>query len=157
MLKQIILQELEHWRHDKPSLDVSGLQIDLQTLILKQRKLGWKNFLEGLLVKDWAVLQKKYKPSSFSFTKSRGWVEKLIKINWILLHQLWIRRNQKLHKTQVILDREGHKELVIAIEKEWKIGLHQLPIREFAYLFQLQWSKLKTRTTDYLKSWFVKV
>ena len=35
--------------------------------------------------------------------------------------------------------------------------MHQLPIREFAYLFQIKWSKLKTNTTQYLKSWFVKI
>ena len=83
--------------------------------------------------------------------------KKLLRLNWILLQEVWNHRNDKLHNTQTILDREGHKELLNAIENEWKIGLHQLPIREFAYLFQIKWAYLQGRTTSYLKLWFAKV
>ena len=157
ILRNIILTELYHWRRGITPPEIQSLTRDLQTVIMKQRRLGWKNFLEGLVVTDWAVLQRKYKPSSFGFAKSRAWVKKLIKVNWTLLHQIWTRRNSKLHETQTIHDREGHKDLLRAIEQEWKIGLHQLPIREFAYLFQIKWTTLQLRTTEYLKAWFVKV
>lgn len=126
-------------------------------MILKQQQLGWKSFSEGILLKDWAIVQHQYKSTTYGYRKSRTWVKILVKLNWILLQQIRMDWNEKLHHIQNICDREGHNELLIAIEQEWSIGLHQLPIREFEYLFQTKWSKLKTKSTAYLKSWFVKV
>ena len=47
--------------------------------------------------------------------------------------------------------------MIEAVTKEWKNGPHQLPIQEFAYLFQMKWTTLKNSSTVDLKSWFAKV
>ena len=157
LVRNVIETELHYWRNQLHPPDITVLPLDLQKTITQQRKLGWKNFLEGILTKEWASIQRRYKPSTYGYSKSRIWIKKLIKLNWIFLQQIWTDRNDKLHNTQTVLDREGHQELLRAIEQEWKIGLHRLPIREFAYLFQIKWKQLQQKSTSYLKSWFVKV
>ena len=157
MLRNIIITELSCWRDNKPFPTTTSLPFELQALIRVQRHIGWKNFLEGVLAQEWAQQQFKLKNQRYSYKKSRVWIKNVIKANWKLLRSLWQHRNEKLHNTQTILDREGHKELIQAVTKEWKIGLGKLPIRDFAYLFQIKWKKLKTSSTDYLKAWFAKV
>ena len=57
-----------------------------------------------------------------------------------ITYKEYLQCNNKLNETQIILDREDHKELLKAITNEWKIGLHKLSICEFAYLFQIKWT-----------------
>ena len=157
VLRTVILTELTTWRHNQLPLNTNTLPLQIQQLIHQQRKLGWKNFLEGVLLKDWAHQQHNLKNKRYSYQRSRVWSKKLIKLNWWLLQSMWKFCNEKLHNTQVILDREGHKELKLAVTKEWKIELSRLPIRDFAYLFQVKWKKLRDSSTEYMKLWFAKV
>ena len=157
ILVKVILTELHCWRNKLSYPDVTCFSPELQGLIRAQRNLGWKNFLEGILSTRWREMQQRYRSKKYTHSRSQLWSKRLIKINWALLSSVWLQRNEQLHNTQAIYDREGHKELLRAIDKEWKIGLNQLPIRDFAYLFQLKWKHLKRRTTSYLKGWFAKV
>ena len=157
ILITIILKELHCWRLHQEPPDRSNLPLKLRMLIHTQASIGWKNFLEGILTTQWVQEQQSSKQKSYTVLAAKAWAKNLIKLNWDLLQEIWQERNEKLHETQTILDREGHKELMEAIKRERAIGLNRLPIREFAYLFQIKWDKLKTRTTGYLKAWFVKV
>ena len=87
----------------------------------------------------------------------RTWAKELVKANWQLLQQVWYARNDKLHNTQIILDNEGHRELLQAVKAEMAIGLHRLPIRDFAKMFQIKKKILYNRSVEYLKNWFVTV
>ena len=157
ILIKVFVVETATWLASKPHTSTVSLTTTLANAITTQRRIGWKGFLEGLITKQFTQIQQSYLDSIKSRKTSLSWAASLITLNWSMIRDVWQFRNDKLHQTQVILDREGHKELLAAITQEWKIGLHRLPIRDFAYLFQMKFSKLQTRSTQYLKSWFVKV
>ena len=50
-----IKQEVMAWRRGHENLCVDCLPENLRKVILAQRKIGWKAFLDGLFVKDWEV------------------------------------------------------------------------------------------------------
>ena len=93
ILKHIILKELHHWQYKIPPTDKSTLTLDLQVLINQQQRIGWKNFLEGVICTSWMTTQQKYKPARFNLAKAQIWAKCLIKLNWSLLTTIWKHRN----------------------------------------------------------------
>ena len=113
--------------------------------------------VEGVISKQWKDIQTIFLEHKGSRVHPRNWAKNIIQGNWKLLKATWTERNDKLHNTQMILDNEGHKELMAAVKKEWAIGLGRLPIRDFAHLFQIKKDKFYSRTVEYIKTWFVTV
>ena len=154
---KIIQTELHHWHHNTIPPEIQVLTPRLQRITVAQRQIGWQGFLEGLVTSQWLDYQQQYLEHKGSRMKATTWIQHLLRYNWKLLRDIWKHRNEQLHQTQMILDNEGHKELLTAVEKEWKIGLGRLPIRDFAHLFQIKKDKFYSRTVEYIKNWFVTV
>jgi hypothetical protein len=57
-IRRAILQGLNKWRENEP-IDLSTHPEWLQSLLKKLSKCGWRNFFEGLFVREWSVVMTK--------------------------------------------------------------------------------------------------
>lgn len=85
---------LNHWFRIKQTYTREDRKHILWTMIEKQKRIGWKFFVRGLLITDWACWQERYNSQilgdSWSATISAWWINQSRKI--------WNQRNDKLHQ-----------------------------------------------------------
>ena len=72
-LRKAIILDLRSWRRKESFPCLQFADTELQQAIGKQRKIGWKNFLEGLLSKDLIAYQKHYIEEHFPKMKCTTW------------------------------------------------------------------------------------
>jgi hypothetical protein len=135
----------------KASLDL--LNPYQRSVIIEQRLIGWKQFLEGLYSKSWIHYQDKLFREDHSKCSGLSWAAKAYRAGWNMIFNLWKFRNSKLHETDRILDMEGRKELDNAIIQEWNIGIGSLPAIEFSYLLSGKIEQTFTRSMQHKRSW----
>ena len=123
-------------------------------LLRKQKTLGWNQFLEGLYISEWKEYIDSICPERYSTDKL---LSKMIKLGWDFLFGIWDERNQRLHQTDHILDLEGRKELLLAMEQEWRLGLSLLPASDYGYLFVKPLRYLQQQSLDWQKDWVATV
>jgi hypothetical protein len=101
----------------------------------EQQLIGWEGFIEGLLSNEWAIQQQRYYTTHKINRSGKAWASGLINQLWTLNYQVWISRNNALHKNQHSWNElHGMEELDKAIQKEWNTGIGTLN-RKFSYLF----------------------
>jgi hypothetical protein len=85
---------LNHWFRIKQKFTPEDRKHHLWETIEKQRDIGWKYFVRGLLINDWACWQERHDPQklgdSWSASISAWWITQSRKI--------WTQRNDKLHQ-----------------------------------------------------------
>jgi exonuclease III len=124
-----------------------------KTVILEQRQIGWTQFLEGLLTKQWVQYHDELFKDNQSKRTGSAWAAKVYRSGWTLIYNLWTFRNKKLHETDRILDMEGRQEINDAIVQEWKIGIGTLPAIEFSYLLSGKIEQTLSRSIQHKRSW----
>ena len=82
---------------------------------------------------------------------------RMITKGWDLIFNVWEERNHRLHHTNHIFDLEGKKELLIAMEHEWRLGLSCLPASDYGYFFTKPLSVLRQQSLDWQKDWLATV
>mmetsp|Transcript_5513 Transcript_5513/g.6050 ORF Transcript_5513/g.6050 Transcript_5513/m.6050 type:complete len:86 (-) Transcript_5513:88-345(-) len=80
-----------------------------------QQVIGWKAFLEGIIVKDILQIQHEYYQTIKRRSTGVSWSTKLSKFMWEMIHNLWMERNEQLHKTDRIHEVHGKQQLIQAI------------------------------------------
>ena len=148
-----IIKELNTLKFPDQIPQIEHLDKDLQEAILSQRKIGWKNFLEGLVATDWGKFQGWYYNNKGSRKTGEGWTPKCIRALWKFLFQLWEGRNGYLHETDRANELAGKDKLIEAVEKEWEIGLNRLPPMDYSYMFRMKREVLLQKSMEYLKDW----
>ena len=103
----------------------------LRNVISTQRDIGWKQFMEGLLSKDWMTYMEQYYIRQHSMRTGHKWATMTIKYLWDFIHSIWEGRNKQLHETQRIHDLSGLKALQAAIKQELQTGIGHLPASEY--------------------------
>ena len=142
------------WKLDnKKKADLSLLTADQKDVIIEQRRIGWHQFLQGLMSKKWIHYHDRLFLEDQSKKQGLTWAAKVYRANWTLIFNLWTARNSKLHDTKRIEDMEGSKELELAIENEWKIGIGALPAAEFSYLLNGPLKQTLKRSLQHKRSW----
>ena len=150
-----IRNELYSWRRKLTPPDIAYLPYELQLIILQQRQVGWKLFLEGFLVKRWSHYMQTYYLSQGTKNSGKLWAKRAVKYLWEATFELWEFRNKQLHETDKLHELEGLATLKSAVKAEWNLGLGQLPASDFSHYFTMSLEKLMKFTVDYLKSWFM--
>ena len=143
-----IRNEIIAWRNDSTYPDTEDLGCDLAEVILAQRDLGWRAFLDGLLTTKWAQYQKIHFELRGSKRSHNLWVSKTIRACWSYNVSIWTARNEQVHKTDRIKDLEGRKEIIKAINNEYRIGLGRLPAYGFSYMFKKDPNELTKSSMD---------
>ncbi len=153
-LQQAILTRLHQWRHQLPFTDVTDP--DVQQALQAQDTLGWKNFIEGLPVKQWAHLQQRYYNSLDSSCSGKQWMASLIKHLNRLGRAMWKHRNDIKHFS----DRHRHKEEEIELDHEivrqFIQGPDDLPAGD-RHHFRFNIITLQNRSLAFKQSWFANV
>ena len=156
-LRRAIIQELRYWRKCKSASNVVWYDDDLKAAIMEQRKIGWRNFLEGLISNKITQYQQEYYEYKEDKRKGSKWTRSVIKEGWNILHSVWLKRNEKLHEKDKIQEMEGLPVLEKVINKECAIGLSQLPMQEFSHFFRLKKEDMKKLSIDTKKDWLVTI
>ena len=73
-------QELMYWRKDIEPPDALDLPEGLKSVILAQRELGWKAFLDGLFTVKWRGYQQEHFIECNSRKGTKLWISKEIRL-----------------------------------------------------------------------------
>ena len=134
-------------------MSIEHLPIPLQQPISDMRKLTYPRVLEGLLPKSVISYQHNYFRLEKSQKTGSSWGKQVYKLFWKVLKNIWIGRNNQLHKTERIRDLQGLPTLKEAIRSEYALGLHWLPACEFSIYFCNPIELFLTRDIESLKEW----
>ena len=122
-------------------------------VILAQRQIGWRNFLDGLISIEWEKYQMEHFKVIGSHKSASLWASKAIRACWEYNAKIWMARNEQLHKTERIKDLEGRKCLIKAIEAEYAVGLSALPTHGFSWMFRKKKEALTKESCDVMRNW----
>jgi hypothetical protein len=121
-IRRVILQGLNKWRANEP-IDPSTHPKWLQSLLKKQSECGWRNFFEGLFIREWSVVMTKQLRMIGSTKSPKRWVTALILMLWQIAWDLWEHRNGYLYdKEDSLLIRQLNE----AIEYQFALGTTSL-------------------------------
>ena len=147
--------DLIAWRYKRNTPNIEHYPTMIRKILLQQRRLGWKRFLEGVMTTAWREYMGRHYKSQQSMKTGGQWASKMYGQGWKTLFKLWEIRNQQLHNTQRITDMEGTEQLKQAITNEYAKGLGRLPASDFSHLFKKKLPELLLKSTDVLKNWFL--
>ena len=90
---------------------------NIKALAVSQDKIGWRNFTEGRITKEFYQMQAQHLASGTSFLNGEDWVKQLISRILHITHSRWILRNFSLHdKRQGYLGRQETNDVMAKIE-----------------------------------------
>lgn len=124
-LAEIIISRSRAWRSDTapeefPQLSFRGLAAALET----QDSMGWKPFFEGRPAYQWAQLQQVCYEWHKKRRTGKRWVIALIKKLWDIAWDMWMDRNDTLHRQDYDL---LHQQMNNDIRTEFQLGPTDLP------------------------------
>jgi hypothetical protein len=119
-IQKAILSRLQTIRrHDEDMTAPSYSWPGVNDLILEQDTVGWRNFLEGGILKKWAAKQQEY----YTWLKRRNtgkrWVATLIKKLWEISWNMWEQRNGELKNPASPASLREHARLDASITHEY--------------------------------------
>jgi hypothetical protein len=117
-------------------------------------QIGWVNVLSGFLGKQLIDYQSQYYKSLGSRKTGVRWGSRIIIHWWILIHKMWLGRNDVLHKKEVINSLSGQCLLDIEIEREYEAGYVGLPEVVHKW-FQQPKEELLDKSIEYKKGWLL--
>jgi hypothetical protein len=146
-----ILQGLEAFRRSPTSPPPDVLPYQWQRDLWS---IGWLNFLSGFLPESMVAQQQQYFISIGSRKGSQKWAGKLIYQLWLLVHQLWLGRNEVLHQKSIINQLSGEALLDIEVEREFDQGYRDLPAVIHKWYNQSK-EELLEKSVEYKKGWLL--
>jgi hypothetical protein len=90
-----VLEHLAGWRSE--STPNPGM-LRVTNALASQNVIGWRGFLEGRVSTEWGVLQQEHYRSKGSRKSGKRWTVELIKKLWGVAWDMWLFRNDQLHK-----------------------------------------------------------
>ena len=117
-------------------------------------QIGWLNVLSGFLGQSLVQRQENYYKRLGMRRSGMNWASKLIQHFWQMIYQLWLNRNEVLHKREEIDALSGSALLDIEIEREYDIGCQDLPASVHKW-FYMSKDQLLSQSVDYKKGWLL--
>ena len=118
-LVEILCKRLSEWRNGEGLQPMVFSDPVLYRLLLKQDTIGWRSCIEGLLVREWAVVQASYFEMIGSRRSGKRWAVALIKKLWDTAWDMWDHRNRVVHD----IESGVHAiELRRAIREQFQLG-----------------------------------
>lgn len=122
---------LKHWRRNgKVPSHLFPSSITKKHIFMAfgdQARIGWKQFMEGLISKEWAKLQQLHYDTLDTKLTGDIWASKLITYLWEVNHKIWTNRNDKLHTLDTAQEElYAGSHLHEAIIHEYCTGLNGL-------------------------------
>jgi hypothetical protein len=154
-LQHAILTGLQQWRQQLPPLQPSYDWPGINDIVLRQNRLGWRAFIEGAILLDWAAKQQEYYDWLQRKNTGKRWIITLIKLLWELSWNMWDQRNGELHNPESPASLREHIRLdaIIASEYMDQITLAKQDRRWFCRSREI----LFTETIAYKQQWLESV
>jgi hypothetical protein len=151
-----LISRLNRWRSNRPTLNDHTWDRDVLATLQAQDRLGWKNMLECLPVKQWRVTQQRYFKRNHIDRSLRRWNNIFHQQLHELAHKQWEHRNKVLHETKLPLLKKHVEMLHREIEKELLRGPQDLPPEDCPKLRHSLESLLK-KDTNFKQAWLQSV
>jgi hypothetical protein len=129
---------------------------NLRVVINQQTRLGWKAMLEGLMVKDWANLQRAHYTDTGDRRSVKRWTQRMNKALHHLAHDMWEHRNNIKHRTVRPHDELANRHLNQQIASQWTLGPDGLPPGDHHH-FNTPLANLLHRGQKNRQSWLANV
>ena len=126
----------------------------INSALQTQLNIGWYHLLCGFITNDLIDLQQCFFTDIGSLKSSTRWGINLTKQLWNIVHQMWLQRNDALHKEDSIQNMTRLIILKSSISQEHNQGLQDLPHIYSSY-FHIPLPSLLKRSQNYLKRWFL--
>jgi hypothetical protein len=110
-LRDAILNRLKAWKTDDPTAAPSYSWPGVDELVTAQSRVGWRVFLEGGLLKEWAAKQQEYYDWLARRNTGKRWTTTLIKKLWEISWDMWEHRNGELHEPTLPAALREHARL----------------------------------------------
>jgi hypothetical protein len=154
-LRKAIITQLTAWRNnDEPPLPQYNWP-GVNDLITKQSTLGWRNFLEGGVLQEWAAKQQAYYNWLNRKNTGRRWITTLIKKLWEISWNMWEQRNGELRNPESSASLREHARLDAAIAHEYT-DLASLALKDRRW-FRRTKEIIFTETVEYKQQWIESV
>jgi hypothetical protein len=140
--------------HTRPNARGNHMHNINSAWMTEQVEIGWTNFITGFFSRKMIQKQDEYYTSMGLRTRGQTWAAKIIQQCWILVQNMWIGRNNVLHKKGIINAISGEALLDIEIEREYNCRVGNLPQSVHKW-FQTPLESLLAQSTEYKKGWLL--
>jgi hypothetical protein len=101
----------------------------------EQDMIGWQNFLEGKISKQWRELQEQHYNATFSIRSGDKWAKDMVTHLLEFTHDIWEYRNSVCHERAANgLKRKDAETLEQDILEEFALGVANLSRRDQHYI-----------------------
>jgi hypothetical protein len=154
-LRSAILNRLTAWQQSDPTASPSYTWPGVNDLIRKQTSVGWRVFLEGGLLKEWASKQQDYYDWLDKKNTGKRWTTTLIKKLWEISWDMWEHRNGELHHPASPAAFREHARLDALITLEYA-NIRSLSRKDLRW-FRRPQAVLVLEPIDYKLQWLESV
>jgi hypothetical protein len=154
-LRLAILQRLRAWKNLDAYCPPSYAWPGVNALVSTQDLLGWRAFLEGCVLQEWARMQQEYYTWLDKKNTGRRWVTTLIKLLWQISWDMWEHRKGELNSPSSPAFLREHARLDAQIAPEFD-DIRSL-MRKDRRWFKRPKEVLYTETLEYKLQWLESV
>ena len=151
-IKEALPYCLRQWRKGQ-NIQHQSFSAPVQAAILCQDKIGWQDLFEGLLAKEWRMLQQCQYSKKGSRKSSRKWMKSVLLSLHHMAHKLWEHRNQIKVKTNNPQLKLAGEHLDSAITDQLLNKMHEL-YPEDRHRLRRNLLELLSKSTTSKQQWY---
>ena len=157
-IETFLLDGITFWLTSASGQFISDSTVDppLHKAFRTQQLIGWEALLYGFVASELIVYQQKHYTDIGLRKTGKRWGVQLITHMWSIIQAHWIHRNHALHETEALARLSGVDDLILAVKKEYELGLGKLPSVYTSY-FIPPLAFILDKPTAYIKRWFLVV
>ena len=155
---RVVILALPRWRAGvlTSAFCPHSVSDNVRAAVNEQHRIGWDNFMSGLLSKRWARCQEEYYRTKKNRKTGHRWAIRLSTRLWMYHKAQWTHRNSVRYKQQNRDALHGRQELLYACQVELDLGLQGLE-KVFASYFETDIDILEEESTSFVKAWFATI
>jgi hypothetical protein len=154
-LRHAIVSRLKAWKIHSPQTDPQYTWPGVNDLVRTQDLVGWRSFLEGCVLHDWAAKQQAYYDWLQRKNTGKRWTTTLIKKLWEVIWDMWQQRNDELKNPTSSASLREHTRLDVLISVEYN-NIRCLARKDRRW-FRRPKEVVYTESIDYKNQWLESV
>mgnify|MGYP003519673277 CR=1 FL=1 len=129
-IRAVIKTRMSQWSDGRPMPPIQTNTAGLQDALHAQDAIGWDNFFEGCIAKEWEQVQDAHYKWCRSRKSGRRWTIALIQKLWDVAWDLWEHRNGIVHAKENAEALEGMAAIDDEIRSQFQWGHYGLQQRD---------------------------
>ena len=131
-----ICDKLNAWRYNQPSPIITTSNRKLREGLRKQDRLGWQNFIQGFIPKEFKACQQQHLINIGSQKSDSLWIARMQNKIWLIAWDLWQHRNDILHGDGSRIHSRDYRATNNQVIAEWTTGPESLSTTLHGHLFR---------------------